>query len=356
MKTKKIELQNLAQMNWIKHWAGNWNLLNNSYLGYQYTMLLKKQLGASFKYAMFISQNGYSVAHLEFTDYKKFGNYLATKVLKDPKLVDLWCQRLVKQTDNLLGLIKILKLKKINGRDYEKFKKAFFEYGAPHRAVKIVVDALPPDKLKRYLPKFQKARLYAESVYAETENFMRFVAAQISKQVKTPAKYLLSITKEEMDQYWKSGVLPAKQELSARYKTNVILYWKGKYQLLQGKEAHRFKNAIEERTGSRGSLQGFTAYPGKVKGRVKIVFNPQTERGFEKGDILVTGMTRPEYLPLIKVAAGFITDAGGMLSHAAITARELKKPCIVGTINATKILQNDDLIEIDASKGTIERL
>jgi pyruvate,water dikinase len=76
-----------------------------------------------------------------------------------------------------------------------------------------------------------------------------------------------------------------------------------------------------------------------------------TDRGinFIEGDILVTGMTRPEYLPFVKKCSAFITDAGGMLSHAAITARELHKPCIIGTEIATKILKDGDLIEVDAT-------
>ena len=72
------------------------------------------------------------------------------------------------------------------------------------------------------------------------------------------------------------------------------------------------------------------------------------------GDILVTGMTRPEFLPLFRKAAAVVTDAGGMLSHAAITAREMRKPCIVGTEIATKVLKNGDIIEVDANKGAVK--
>jgi len=66
-------------------------------------------------------------------------------------------------------------------------------------------------------------------------------------------------------------------------------------------------------------------------------------------------MTRPEYLPLFKKAAAVVTDAGGILSHAAIVARELKKPCVIGTQNATKRLNNGDRVEVDATHGTIKK-
>jgi pyruvate,water dikinase len=67
-------------------------------------------------------------------------------------------------------------------------------------------------------------------------------------------------------------------------------------------------------------------------------------------------MTRPDFLPLMKKASAVITDAGGILSHAAITARELKKPTIIGTNNSTKILKDGDKVIVDAEKGTVKKI
>jgi pyruvate,water dikinase len=55
-------------------------------------------------------------------------------------------------------------------------------------------------------------------------------------------------------------------------------------------------------------------------------------------------------------AAAFVTDAGGILSHAAITAREMKKPCIIGTKVATKVFNDGDMVEVDAESGIIKKL
>jgi len=55
-------------------------------------------------------------------------------------------------------------------------------------------------------------------------------------------------------------------------------------------------------------------------------------------------------------ASAFVTDAGGMLSHAAIVARELKKPCVLATENATKIIKDGDEIEVDANMGIVRIL
>jgi pyruvate,water dikinase len=67
-------------------------------------------------------------------------------------------------------------------------------------------------------------------------------------------------------------------------------------------------------------------------------------------------MTRPEYVPLMKKAAGIITDEGGITCHAAIVSRELKIPCVIGTKIATKVLKDGDMVEVDADKGIVKIL
>lgn len=94
----------------------------------------------------------------------------------------------------------------------------------------------------------------------------------------------------------------------------------------------------------------------KVRGQVRIVFDPFIKNNFKSGNILVAPMTSPEYIFLMKKASAIITDTGGLTSHAAIVSRELNVPCIVGTKIATQALHEGDLVEVDASKGTITRI
>lgn len=84
----------------------------------------------------------------------------------------------------------------------------------------------------------------------------------------------------------------------------------------------------------------------KFVGTAQIVFHPAKEK-FTNGNILVTTMTRPDFVPLIKNAAAIITDEGGITCHAAIVSRELGIPCIIGTKKATKVLKSGDKIEIN---------
>lgn len=74
------------------------------------------------------------------------------------------------------------------------------------------------------------------------------------------------------------------------------------------------------------------------------------------GDIIVAVTIHPDYVPAMQKAAAIITDEGGITSHAAIVARELGLPCIVGTKSATKSLKDGDMVEIDATAGLVRKL
>jgi pyruvate,water dikinase len=67
-------------------------------------------------------------------------------------------------------------------------------------------------------------------------------------------------------------------------------------------------------------------------------------------------MTTPDLMPAIEKAVAIVTDEGGMLCHAAIVSRELGIPCIIGTRNATSILRDGDLVEVDAEKGIVRKI
>lgn len=101
------------------------------------------------------------------------------------------------------------------------------------------------------------------------------------------------------------------------------------------------------------TIKGVSAMPGKVIGNVKIVLSRNDFHKLNDGDILVTSMTRPEFTLILSKISAIITNEGGITCHAAIVARELKKPCIIGTKTATKILKDGDKVEVDADLGII---
>jgi pyruvate,water dikinase len=89
-------------------------------------------------------------------------------------------------------------------------------------------------------------------------------------------------------------------------------------------------------------------------GKAKVVLNlDDANRDMRKGDILVTGMTDPDFVPFMKMASAIVTDKGGITSHAAIVSRELNIPCVVGTENATQLMKTGKEYTVDSRNGVI---
>lgn len=103
-------------------------------------------------------------------------------------------------------------------------------------------------------------------------------------------------------------------------------------------------------------LKGTVASEGLVQGKAFVIENEEDLQNFPEGYILVTSMTTPKFLPAMQRSIGIITDFGGVMSHPAIIARELKLPCIVGIKYASLTIKNNDLVEVDAEKGIVKIL
>ncbi len=148
-------------------------------------------------------------------------------------------------------------------------------------------------------------------------------------------------------------------------KKDYVVYYKDKstrYKEYYGKDAKFIYNKYLKSQVNilYQEIKGLVVSQGKsnrIIGRVAIIRNPFRDKGkMKQGDILVAGMTSPEFIVLIKKAKAIITDQGGMTSHVAIISRELGIPCVVGTDIATKILKNGDKIEIDIRQGKINKI
>lgn len=100
-------------------------------------------------------------------------------------------------------------------------------------------------------------------------------------------------------------------------------------------------------------VRGLAAAPGTADGTVRVLSAPEQGTALAHGEILVAPMTNPDWLPTISRAAAVVTDSGGMTCHAAIVARELGVPCIVGARTATTTLTDGDTVTVDGSAGEV---
>ncbi len=171
---------------------------------------------------------------------------------------------------------------------------------------------------------------------------------KIASHLYVPDKKIQAVLKKELNAAFEHDYLAGYFETAS---TDEFGLWFIDYNRILGKifEDTTFNVTAQ----SNAFLSGQIGCKGKVSGKVQIVHPDNINVDFPEGGVLVCEVTTPAYVPLMKKASAIITDQGGILSHAAIVARELKKPCIVGTATATKKLKNGQQITVDADVGVV---
>ncbi|MFC1753717.1 PEP-utilizing enzyme [Thermoproteota archaeon] len=352
---KKIDrFEEFSRSDYVGVFAGKWSLFTCSYLGYFMSKVIKDNLGFGFQKFFASVKNLYSEGHYEKQELDKFGEQLSEMVIKDRSLAAKWSAQLKQEADTVRNLMENKFGKVLSSAEFREFVDCLGQYMVAHVFVKQVVNFIPGDILEQVLPCLEDARLYAEQVYVESEKFMYVLADRVSKKTGYKKSDILCITKDEYIDYAETGNLPDREILEQRYEQSALVFEDGDYDILTGKDAEKLKNAMHGSSDS--TLKGRSAYPGKVSGIVRVVLVPKPDTKFDKGDILISGMTRPEFLPLMEKAGAVVTDAGGILCHAAIVARELKIPTVIGTEKATKVFNNGDTVEVDAEKGVVKKV
>ncbi len=130
-----------------------------------------------------------------------------------------------------------------------------------------------------------------------------------------------------------------------------------RYELIGQDRVIKVKNALNiEEVEKSDFVKGQTAHPGLIMGLCKVLHKTDDIAKVDKGDIIIVSMTDPNYVPAMEKASAFVTDFGGILCHAAIISREMKKPCVIGTKNATKIFKDNDYIEVNATTGIVRKI
>jgi len=177
------------------------------------------------------------------------------------------------------------------------------------------------------------------------------IAARFSLSYDDATRYSV----KELRKLLERGI---RTDLSMFKSGGFVFYEKNeKTRIFYGKEGEELLS-IAKHIKTEDYLKGMVASKGKkqiIKGQIQIIRDPQNQ-DFLAGSILVTSMTRVEFVPLMRRAKAIITNEGGIACHAAIVSRELGIPCIIGTKNATDILKSGDCVEMNLKNGTIKIL
>lgn len=157
-----------------------------------------------------------------------------------------------------------------------------------------------------------------------------------------------------------SDFIKLKRELAVRARGVFVLMGYNSEQNFFGGDYPKLLNyrrkLIDTKKEEGTELHGSIASQGTAIGKAVVCIGIKSFSKVKRGDIVVAPMTRPEYMPALKKAVAIITDEGGITSHAAIIARELGIPAVIGTKNATKILRDGDLVEVRANHGVVKIL
>ncbi len=170
--------------------------------------------------------------------------------------------------------------------------------------------------------------------------------------------HIANLLDSEIDAFVSHGTIQSFDEISSRLDQKYLYYYtKNKATIVTdpGVVQEALDIVITPENSKTDSLisPGTVAFSGTVAGRVVRITGLNDLPKVKKGDIMVAHVTMPDYTPAMKLAGGFITAQGGVTSHAAIIARELGKPCIVGADNCMDVLKDGDYILLDSSKQIV---
>ncbi len=148
------------------------------------------------------------------------------------------------------------------------------------------------------------------------------------------------------------------REIEKHYNFPQDIEWaveNGKIYIVQSRPVTTIKKVEKEEVKGEVIVKGIPASPGIASGKAKIIMNASEIYKIEKGDVLITKMTDPDFVPAMKRAVAIVTDEGGMTSHAAIVSRELQIPCVVGCEKATSLIKDGEIITVNGYTGEVYR-
>jgi rifampicin phosphotransferase len=212
-----------------------------------------------------------------------------------------------------------------------------------------------------HVQEFGHARIEVRLAWVSIEWACKHLFDELGKRFNCNPADLFNYRKEEIEQLFKSGKKVPAETIRDR-NAFFVGHMKGsKPVFLTGKDAEEFVQAKKiYRDVHEIEFKGNIANKGYAKGEATVI---KADADIEKemlkmkqGNILVVTQTKPMFMPVIKKAIAIVTDEGGITSHAAIVARELNIPCIIGTHYATKAFKDGDLLEVDANTGIVKKI
>ncbi|EKE15802.1 MAG: hypothetical protein ACD_11C00103G0004 [uncultured bacterium] len=239
----------------------------------------------------------------------------------------------------------------------QAIEEKILEFISEEKLVEILskhsVESISDKKTKKYLKRIMQMGEMKLKLHEDSEAFFMDNSCEkyLAQKYNLPIGLISAMRKKEIEEAISGKIIVTEKELKERLEGCVYVKEDEKWNLYTGEKFAYWKNKLQKNNGDE--IKGDVAFTGIANGKAVIHLSWTGTTNIEEGDVLVTGMTNPQMIPLLKKASAIVTDEGGITCHAAIISRELKKPCIVGTKIATQVLKNGDLIEVDANEGIV---
>lgn len=263
----------------------------------------------------------------------------------EPYTISYFLQELKDVKNSSKELIKLKGLFVKNRKDFGKITKEI----KPNKRLK---------SLLQFLKENVFLRDYRDMIRQKLNLELREFYSEIGKRLGLEVKEAAVLTNDEIIRYLKNNKKFPRGEIKKREKNYLLIQKGNEVKIYSGDQAaNKFKKELGFGKSKRiKEIKGVIACQGFAKGRVKIIYTNKDLGKVKEGDIIVATMTRQDFVPAMRKAKAIVTDEGGIICHAAVIARELGIPCIVGTKVATEILRDGDLVEVDANNGIVRVL
>jgi len=331
------------------------------FLGGQLKYLKLKKILYIRKYSAILSYRGEE-------ELKNFYNKITRFSKNDFTVVNKQANEVFKKVNLLINSVSYESLDNLSEKNFKKelknFNKILYKFCGYFIYLQYIGRAL--EDRREILDNFDKRILHAvrvEPIIHKINLTLEKILKAIGKKTQINHKLLLWSSPEELNELLKNNKVynkNLKQKFLLRKYYYLLTIYRRKKLITADKSRikaviNSLKSKDKDIVASK-LIKGISAQGGWAKGVVKMVLNKKDFKKVNKGDIVVAITTMPYYFPVLKKAAAIIVDEGGLLTHAAIMSREFKKPCVIGTKIATKVLHDGDLVEVGADKGVVRIL
>ena len=333
---------NIHEYNWEKYLEREQPLILFTLFNEPYGEMLRKTTGFGFSKQLHYFRNNIGVFYKLKKEITEADNYYAKLLAKNDPIISIWIQK-EKETHALAKSLNVnMSLKDITAKVQEIF---LFNTTIPYRLLSASIKVKTNKKVLEQIESIRLHSLYPNII----DVFLPKVLDRLSKKSGISQDLLFLCTPDE---------LIAIDEANTKISSSILKKRAQGCYFIKDKKWQFTYSQVDKYESIRNlkEVRGSVGFKGYAKGTVKIINKPENMDKFSDGDILVSINTNPSLMPIIKKCKAIISDEGGITCHAAIVARELKIPCLIGTKYATKLLKDGDLIELDTNKGIIKIL